>query len=124
MTMLFNLNSIQSHSVSDTYKVEVDALFFNIKERIGQYKDKRIWAYRIPNAEDTLSNPFNQYISIIIRGENADCHLELCCSDKISEIEWPLKSDFNIGRRINIQLFDWVDIYWFINRIFKEFIGN
>ena len=118
MTILFDVDSI--HLPCTSKVTEIEELLHNIEKKIGIFKESRVRAYRIPNSSNRIFKPFNEYVSVVLRGEISDCYLEFYCSSKITTIKFPTKTEFNKGK-ILIELFDWVDIFWLVNKIQKHF---
>ncbi|PXV96584.1 hypothetical protein [Gilliamella apicola] len=119
--VLFKVDSIHGPITDTSEENDFNKFINNIRNKIGVYKEKRVRAYRIPNSHSILKNPFNCYVSFILRGDISDCHLEISCNSKIQNINWPSTNDFSSGKRVVIELFDWVDVYWLVYKINNAF---
>lgn len=98
---------------------ELELLNQFIMTKIGRVIKKHRRLYRVPMHEKSTML-YNQYALIAYQGEKSDCLIEIVCNNSVKIVKWPNFSDVTQGKRLTIEVVDWVDAYLLIEYLMTE----
>lgn len=116
---IFSAEPLGDARIYDNCHHELMALNQALKQKLGRVIKKQLRLYRIPMHEKKAMN-YNQYALIAYQGEQSDCLLEIVCNDSVQLVKWPKQSDIELGKRLTIEVVDWIDAYLLIERLMRE----
>lgn len=116
---IFSAEPLGDAKIYDNCHHELMALSQAIRGKLGRVIKKQLRLYRVPMHEKKAMN-YKQYALIAYQGEQSDCLIEIVCNDNVQLVKWPKANDIEMGKRLTIEVVDWVDAFLLIEQLMRE----
>ncbi|WP_392562247.1 hypothetical protein RHO12_01805 [Orbus sturtevantii] len=116
---LFDTNPLGNAKINPAYVDSINQFYQVLAKKLGIITRKQCRLYRIPTHEQAHL-PYQQYALIALSGEQSDCLIEIVCNDTVNTVIWPKESEIVLGKRLTIEVADWIDAYLLITDLMKE----
>lgn len=115
---LFEANALDTAKLNPICLHEFDTFYHALHAKIGRIISTQRRLYRVPFNDDSQSD--HLYALLVLNGEKADSMIEVMCSASVRTIKWPDVSDIERGKRLCIEVVDWIDAVLLIEYLVKE----
>lgn len=121
-SFIFSAEPLGNAKIYNNCYYALEDLNQSIMNKLGQILKKQLRLYRVPiyKNQETSTMDYNQYALIVYQGERSDCLLEIICNYKTQQVKWPKRSDIELGKRLTIEVVDWVDAYLLIDYLMRD----
>jgi len=116
---LFDTNPLGNAKINPAYLDSIGRFYQDLAKKLGSVTAKHCRLYRIP-AHDHSHRSYRQYALIVLKGDKSDCLIEIVCNDTVNTVVWPNESEIVVGKRLTIEVADWIDAYLLISDLMKE----
>jgi len=116
---LFDTNPLGNAKINPAYLDSIGRFYQDLAKKLGIITIKHCRLYRIP-AHEQSHCPYRQYALIALSGDKSDCLIEIVCNDTVNTVVWPNESEIVVGKRLTIEVADWIDAYLLISDLMKE----
>ncbi|OCG64112.1 hypothetical protein A9G48_04090 [Gilliamella sp. wkB18] len=113
-TFLFDATSLSKSKINVHYQDQFEQFCFALFKKLGFIASRRLRLCRVPT-DESFGFPYKQYALIALQGEKSDCLIEVSCNTALKEVKWPQLAEIETGKRLCIEIVDWIDASLLIN---------
>lgn len=123
-TFLFNATSLKKSNINLVHSKDFEEFSFELLGKIGDIISTKLRLCRIPVDDHTkFEILYKQYALIAFEGKKSACLIEVSCNPNLNKIHWPQLADIETGKRLCIDVVDWIDAFLLIKHLMTLTVG-
>ncbi|MWP61593.1 hypothetical protein [Gilliamella sp. Pas-s25] len=115
---LFNATSLKKSNINIDHSKDFEQFCSELLGKIGAIISTKLRLCRIPTDDHTeFGILYKQYALIAFEGKKSACLIEVSCNPNLNKIHWPQLADIETGKRLCINVVDWIDAFLLIKNL-------
>ncbi|MCO6550698.1 MULTISPECIES: hypothetical protein [unclassified Gilliamella] len=115
---LFNATSLKKSNINIEHSKGFEQFCSELLGKIGAIISTKLRLCRIPADDPTeFGILYQQYALIAFEGKKSACLIEVSCNPNLNKIHWPQLADIETGKRLCINVVDWIDAFLLIKNL-------
>lgn len=115
---LFNATSLKKSNINIDHSKDFEQFCFELLGKLGAIISTKLRLCRIPEDDPTeFGILYQQYALIAFEGKKSACLIEVSCNPNLNKIHWPQLADIETGKRLCINVVDWIDAFLLIKNL-------
>lgn len=115
---LFNATSLKKSNINIDHSKGFEQFCFELLGKLGVIISTKLRLCRIPADDPTeFGILYKQYALIAFEGKKSACLIEVSCNPNLNKIHWPQLADIETGKRLCINVVDWIDVFLLIKNL-------